>query len=139
MENHIYLSYYCIIAISKYFEFAIFQNLSKMGLTKTSDYTQNQLQLSRKLKALGHPARLAIIEILINRATCICGDLVSELPLSQPTISQHLRELKEAGIIKGSVEGTTVCYCIDPEAMNDLLPFFENIKSTISNQSTSCC
>jgi len=68
------------------------------------------------MKALAHPARIAIIQHLIKANACICGDLVGELGLAQPTISQHLKELKQAGLIQGTIEGTSVCYCIDPKA-----------------------
>lgn len=84
-----------------------------MGITKTEIFTEKQNKLATMLKALAHPARIAIIEYLINSKSCICGDLVEELGLAQATISQHLKELKTAGIIKGTVEGTSVCYCID--------------------------
>jgi DNA-binding transcriptional ArsR family regulator len=86
-----------------------------MGTSKTEVYDQNTLRLSKIAKALAHPARIAILEVLIRRQACICGDIVDELPLSQSTVSQHLKELKEAGIIKGDIEGVRVCYCIDPE------------------------
>lgn len=85
-----------------------------MGLTKTNLFTQEQNQLAIIAKVLGHPARLAIIDVLLTSETCICGDLVEELGLAQATISQHLRELKSVGIIQGSIEGKSVCYCINP-------------------------
>ena len=87
-----------------------------MGLTKTSEFTKAQNDLATLTKALGHPARIAILQFLIERNSCICGDIVDELPLSQSTVSQHLRELKNAGLIKGEIEGPRVCYCIDPKA-----------------------
>lgn len=84
-----------------------------MGITKTEIFTEKQNKLASMLKALAHPARIAILEYLINSKSCICGDLVEELGLAQATISQHLKELKTAGIIKGTVEGASICYCID--------------------------
>ena len=84
-----------------------------MGITKSEIFTEKQNKMATMLKALAHPARIAIIEHLINSQTCICGDLVEELGLAQATISHHLRELKTAGIIKGTVEGASICYCID--------------------------
>ena len=84
-----------------------------MGLTKTQGFTRNQLELARLTKALAHPARIAILQFLATQKSCICGDIVNELPLSQSTVSQHLRELKNAGLIKGEVEGPSICYCID--------------------------
>jgi len=87
-----------------------------MGLTKSEIFTDKQNKLSRMMKALAHPARIAIIQQLISSNACICGDLVDELGLAQATISQHLKELKNAGLIKGTIEGTSVCYCIDEKA-----------------------
>jgi predicted transcriptional regulator len=86
-----------------------------MGLTKTEIFTTEQNQLALLLKALGHPARIAILQRILVSKTCICGDLVEELGLAQATISQHLKELKTAGIIQGTIEGVSVCYCINPE------------------------
>jgi len=84
-----------------------------MGLTKSEMFTDKQNKLASMMKALAHPARIAIIQQLVKTKACICGDLVYELGLAQATISQHLKELKNAGLIKGSIEGTSVCYCID--------------------------
>ena len=86
-----------------------------MGATKTEHFTSKQNSIANITKALGHPARIAIIEYLIKVNSCICGDIVNELPLAQPTISQHLKELKQLGLIKGNIEGTSVCYCIHKE------------------------
>lgn len=84
-----------------------------MGLAKTEIFTAEQNELANFAKVLGHPARVAILQHLFEINQCICGDLVNEIGLAQPTISQHLRELKQMGLIKGNVEGTSVCYCID--------------------------
>ena len=84
-----------------------------MGLTKTEEFTKTQNDLALLTKALGHPARIAIIQFLIKTKSCVCGDIVEELPLSQSTVSQHLKELKDAGLIKGDIDGARVCYCID--------------------------
>jgi DNA-binding transcriptional ArsR family regulator len=84
-----------------------------MGLTKTEIFSERQNKLAVMMKALAHPARIAIIQVLVKSNACICGDLVDELGLAQATISQHLKELKNAGLIKGTIEGTSVCYCID--------------------------
>ena len=97
-----------------------------MGLSKTEEFTLKQNKIARYMKALGHPARIAILEVLIKRQACICGDIVENLPLSQSTVSQHLKELKEAGLIKGEIEGVKVCYCIDEKE-------WENVKSTFSS------
>ena len=87
-----------------------------MGLTKTEGFTKTQMDLAVLAKALGHPARIAILQFLAERKACVCGDIVDELPLSQSTVSQHLKELKVAGLIKGDIEGPSVCYCIDDKA-----------------------
>lgn len=84
-----------------------------MGITKTEIFNKQQNQLAVTLKALAHPARIAILQYIIKQNVCICNDLVEELGLAQATISQHLKELKNIGIIKGNIEGTSVCYCID--------------------------
>lgn len=91
-----------------------------MGLTKSEIFTAEQNRLATLFKAMAHPARIAILQHLIKQDTCICGDLVHELGLAQPTISQHLKELKTAGIIQGTIEGVSVCYCIDPAVWNIL-------------------
>lgn len=85
-----------------------------MGATKTEIFTEQQNRLAMLLKAVAHPARIAILQHLHKAESCICGDLVDELGLAQATISQHLKELKTVGLIKGTIEGTSVCYCIDP-------------------------
>ncbi len=86
-----------------------------MGTTKTEIFTDRQNRFAEMFKALGHPARIAIIQHLVKTQACICGDLVDELGLAQATISQHLKELKKVGLIQGTVEGTSVCYCIEPK------------------------
>ncbi|HTB06457.1 MAG TPA: metalloregulator ArsR/SmtB family transcription factor [Bacteroidia bacterium] len=97
-----------------------------MGATKTDEFTEKQNELANIAKALGHPARVAIIEYLLAKQSCICGDIVDELPLAQPTISQHLKELKNAGLIKGNVNGNTICYCIDEKVLKG---FYKTIKN----------
>lgn len=86
-----------------------------MGLTKSEIFTDEQNKIASIAKVLGHPARIAILEYLMKLNSCVCGDLVKEIGLAQPTISQHLKELKNVGIIKGKIEGTSVCYCIHQE------------------------
>jgi predicted transcriptional regulator len=109
-----------------------------MGLTRTDKFTAEQNQLSTLLKAMAHPARIAILQRILMSNTCICGDLVEELGLAQATISQHLKELKTAGIIQGTIEGVSVCYCIEPTTwkllQNQLNGFFAAYKP-----SESCC
>ena len=87
-----------------------------MASAKTESFSPLQIQAARIAKALSHPARIAILEILFRRQACVCGTLVDELPLSQATVSQHLKELKDAGLIQGTIDGPRVCYCIDPDA-----------------------
>jgi DNA-binding transcriptional ArsR family regulator len=84
-----------------------------MGLSKTEEFSVKDNRIARYAKALAHPARIAILRLLIQKQACVCGSIVEELPLSQSTVSQHLKELKSAGLIKGDIEGTKVCYCID--------------------------
>ncbi len=89
-------------------------------------------------KAIAHPARIAILQQLIKTNACICGDLVDELGLAQPTISQHLKELKHAGIIRGTVEGTSVCYCIDPVIWQKFRQFFAEFFVEVKDNNTCC-
>ena len=91
-----------------------------MSPLKTIPLTQPDDQVARVFKALGHPARLHIVRLLARRGTCICGDIVDELPLSQSTVSQHLAVLREAGIIIGEIQGPAVCYCLAPRALRTL-------------------
>lgn len=110
-----------------------------MGLSKTEIFTNQQNQISQFAKAFGHPARVAILQYLFKMDACICGDLVNEIGLAQPTISQHLKALKNLGLIKGSIEGTAVCYCIDVEnwtTMKALLSEFLNQDISLKEE---CC
>ena len=108
-----------------------------MGITKTEHFTTTQNELAILAKAIGHPARIAIIEYLLKTESCICGDIVNELPLAQPTVSQHLKELKNAGLIKGNIEGNAICYCLNEEGFNKLKGFFETITSYLTTK--ECC
>ena len=110
-----------------------------MGATKTDHFTDYQNHIATLSKALGHPARVAIIEYLMKVDTCICGDIVNELPLAQPTVSQHLKELKNAGLIKGSIEGNAICYCIDEKALTKLQAYFANISDSLEKKKSTCC
>lgn len=91
-----------------------------MGLTKTEGFTKSQVELAAFAKALAHPARIAILQFLAKQKSCVCGDIVDELPLSQSTVSQHLKELKNVGLIKGNVEGPSICYCINEKNWNKI-------------------
>jgi predicted transcriptional regulator len=106
-----------------------------MGLTKTEIFTEEQNRLAVMLKAMAHPARIAILQQIINANACICGDLVDELGLAQATISQHLKELKNAGLIQGTIDGASVCYCIQPHAWNALQKEFNALFSSYN----TCC
>lgn len=107
-----------------------------MGASKTESFSEKQNELALLFKALSHPARIAIIEYLLTVDTCICGDIVNKLPLAQPTVSQHLRELKNANIIKGSIEGTAICYCLNTETISKFENYFATIKSKLA---LKCC
>lgn len=109
-----------------------------MGITKSEIFTEKQNKLATMLKALAHPARIAIIEYLINSKSCICGHLVEELGLAQATISQHLKELKTAGIIKGTVEGTSVCYCIDDKVWKQYTQQMEKFFVAYTGKDNCC-
>lgn len=109
-----------------------------MGTTKTEDFTVRQNRLAKYLKVLGHPARIAILDVLLKRQACVCGDIVNELPLSQSTVSQHLKELKEAGLIKGEIEGVRICYCIDEKAWLQMRTYLSAFLET-PVQKNNCC
>jgi len=96
-----------------------------MGLTKTEIFTKEQNKIATIAKVLGHPARVAILQFLIKKQSCICGEIVDEIGLSQPTISQHLREMKNIGLIIGNIDGTKVCYCINHKKYNEIKEMFE--------------
>jgi DNA-binding transcriptional ArsR family regulator len=108
-----------------------------MGLTKTEEFTKAQNDLAILAKALGHPARVAIIQFLIKSKACVCGDIVDELPLSQSTVSQHLSELKKAGLIKGDIDGPSICYCIDEKNWARAKKMVGDLFNSF--QSSTCC
>lgn len=107
-----------------------------MGTSKTEIFTAKQNQLALVAKAMAHPARIAIIEYLVKSNSCVCGDIVDEIGLAQATVSQHLKELKNAGIIKGTIEGTSVCYCINQENWGSVVELFYGLFSEVTS---SCC
>ncbi len=108
-----------------------------MGASKTEHFSAQQNQIATIAKALGHPARVAIVEHLLKVNQCICNDIVDELPLAQPTISQHLRELKNAGIIQGTIEGNSICYCINENTINMLKTYISAIVLKLTKN--KCC
>jgi DNA-binding transcriptional ArsR family regulator len=109
-----------------------------MGLTKTDLFTKKQNELALMAKALAHPARIAILQELIKVRACVCGSLVEELGLAQATISQHLKELKQVGLIQGTIEGTSVCYCINPKVWLQYKEFFSIFFKELPD-SQDCC
>jgi len=109
----------------------------KMGISKSEVFSVEQNQAANLAKALGHPARIAIIDFLLKQKSCICKDIVGELPLSQPTISQHLKELKNAGLIKGTVEGNKVCYCLDKSGFEQIINYCSTVVQEINK--SECC
>ncbi len=110
-----------------------------MGASKVAEYSKQELALSKYAKALAHPARIAILNLLIDKQTCICGDIVEELPLSKSTVSQHLKELKAAGLIKGEIEGVSVCYCIDEKEWNKAKKLISNLFEKPVRSDSDCC
>lgn len=109
-----------------------------MGSTKTEEFTVRQNKLARYAKALAHPARIAILELLIKKQACICGDIVDDLPLSQSTVSQHLKELKEAGLIRGDIDGVKVCYCIDEKEWENAKNYLGSFIGSYINKGKCC-
>ncbi|WP_298487176.1 metalloregulator ArsR/SmtB family transcription factor [uncultured Maribacter sp.] len=110
-----------------------------MGLAKSEMFTDKQNLISSYAKVFGHPARVAILEHLFAINSCICGDLVDVIGLAQPTISQHLKELKNISLIKGNVEGTSVCYCIHKENWTAMKATINEFLNQDINCNTDCC
>lgn len=110
-----------------------------MGATKTELFSIQENEIATLAKALGHPARVAILSFLLQKADCICTDIVNELPLAQPTISQHLRELKNAGFIKGTIAGTAICYCINDATVLKFKTYFDGLSQQLTTQKNNCC
>ncbi len=108
-----------------------------MGVTKTEVFSEQQNRIAELAKALAHPARIAIIQHLLKEKSCVCGDLVEILPLAQATVSQHLKELKQIGLLKGEIDPPRVCYCINEEVWVEAKTFFgELFAAEVSNK---CC
>ncbi len=107
-----------------------------MAITKANKFNKKQKRTAELAKALSHPARVAILELLADRASCICGDITNELPLAQSTISQHLKVLKRVGMIKGEVDGVRTCYCLDEETVQEfeqnIIDFTQKLKTSTS-------
>ncbi len=107
-----------------------------MGVTKSQIFSTRQNELARTLRVLGHPARIAILEFISDQKSCICKEIVEEVGLAQPTISQHLKELKSIGLIKGEIEGKKVCYCLDSDKWNSIQ---ESLNKFFDQTSINCC
>jgi len=109
-----------------------------MGATKSGEFSVKENRLAKYAKALAHPARIAILQHIINANACICGDLVDELGLAQATISQHLKELKNAGLIQGTIDGVSICYCIKPKAWAKLQTEMGELFKSYKDPKTCC-
>lgn len=109
-----------------------------MGIAKTEEFTIKDNKIAGYAKALAHPARVAILQLLLKKQSCVCGDIVDELPLSQSTVSQHLKELKEAGLIKGNIEGVKVCYCIDEKEWETAKTYINSLLNATVNPNKCC-
>jgi len=111
-----------------------------MAQSKLKDYREEEIQLARFAKAMGHPARIAILKLLASMDTCFCGEIVEELPIAQATVSQHLKELKDAGLIQGSIEAPKIRYCIEPENWEIARKLFSDFlrESSLAIQNTKC-
>lgn len=110
-----------------------------MGNTKADEFSVKDNRIAKYGKALSHPARVTILKLLLQKRACICGDIVDELPLSQSTVSQHLKELKAAGLIKGDIEGTKVCYCIDEKEWHLAQTLLNNLFDAYQTTVPDCC
>lgn len=109
-----------------------------MGITKKNIFTEEQNELAETFKALAHPARIAILNYIVNSKSCICGDIVEEIGLAQSTISQHLKVLKNAEIIKGEIEGVSVCYCINEDRWEEIKKDFSMFFVNVENNNFCC-
>lgn len=105
---------------------------------KKKEYTPEQIEMAALARALGHPARIAIMDYLASVDACICGDIVDELPLAQSTVSQHLKELRNAGLIQGTIEGNAICYCINENTLQKFKDYIQ-LFSSIKVEDKSCC
>jgi len=110
-----------------------------MGLTKTEIFTKQQNEIALIAKVFGHPARVSILQHLFDINKCVCGDLVTKIGLAQPTISQHLKELKHLGLIKGNIEGTSICYCIDKENWTKMKSVMSDFINQDISKKKDCC
>ena len=110
-----------------------------MGLSKLEEFTVRDNRVARYAKALAHPARVAILKVLARRQSCMCGDIVDVLPLSQSTVSQHLKELKDAGLVQGDIAGARVCYCIEPNEWAAAKKYLNELMDSYTTVDGDCC
>lgn len=110
-----------------------------MAETRKEEFGIKEQEIAAYAKALSHPARIAILNVLAKKQTCICGEIVDILPLAQSTVSQHLRELKDAGLISGTVDGPRSCYCIDWKAFNKMKQTMGGFFAKLDTQKSKCC
>ena len=110
-----------------------------MGASKIIDYSAEELLIAKFAKALSHPARVAIIHLLMQKQSCMCGDIVEDLPIAQSTVSQHLKELKESGLIKGNIDGASICYCVDTEVLQTANQILNKVLAVSIESPTTCC
>ncbi len=110
-----------------------------MAISKKEEFGQKEQSLAAFAKAISHPARIAILNVLAKKNECICGEIVEVLPLAQSTVSQHLKELKNAGLIEGSVDGPRSCYCINWKAFEKFNTEFASLFTRLKEQHAKCC
>lgn len=110
-----------------------------MGASKIINYSEEDLLIAKFAKALSHPARVAIIKLLLQKQSCICGDIVEDLPIAQSTVSQHLKELKESGLIKGNIDGASICYCVDTDVLQKANDILNKVLGASIQTQTTCC
>ncbi|MFD2533204.1 ArsR/SmtB family transcription factor [Gracilimonas halophila] len=110
-----------------------------MAITKAELFNERQIKAAEFAKAIAHPARIAVLQILAKKNACYCGDITEELPLAQSTVSQHLKALKSAGIIKGEIEGVRTCYCFDEENLAEFKSVMEAMIKEFSMPNPTCC
>lgn len=110
-----------------------------MGASKIINYSEEELLIAKFAKALSHPARVAIIKLLLQKRSCVCGDIVEDLPIAQSTVSQHLKELKESGLIKGNIDGASICYCIDTDVLQKANNILSKVLGASIQTPNNCC
>jgi DNA-binding transcriptional ArsR family regulator len=115
------------------------KTIKKMAIHKKEEFTQREQDLANFAKAMSHPARIAILKVLAQRNECICGEIVDVLPLAQSTVSQHLKELKNAGLITGETDGPRSCYCINWKAFEKFNGDFNSLFQKLKEQNAKCC